>query len=525
VRLLPLLTVMALAGCPKKAIEDRTRSFTVVHINDTYRAEGTPDGGGMARVRTLIAQQELKGDVLRLHGGDFLYPSLMSTHGMHGKQMVQAMNALDGDLFEFDDHMFVTFGNHEFDKSKPRYILEAIEQSQFRWLATNIAFDPSIDIDPEVVQNLVVDRRGGIAVGLFSLSIDSAHPPYVAAFKDPTNIAREATQMLREAGAEVIIGLTHLNAADDCALLETLGDDGPDIIFGGHDHSEMQLECNGRFVMKGQAEALSAAVAKISINPDGELKITPTLKRLPKSAYEDQVVAQTVAATKADFERRYCRDVLEQPGECLSEPLAKAGTRLVAEETTIRRFETNVGDWIADLAFSMFDADAALLHAGGMRLNYDLPAGADITLEAIEALFVYPTNPVVIEMTGQELQDTLNVSVSDWTGNGHFLQVSGLAFRHDPELAVAKDIQLLGENGGPLDLNATYRVIMPQYLVTRDPDFSFLHGRPILERQSGESADPFKDLAVEELRRMGTIDLSTDGRICHPERSECLLTP
>ena len=58
--------------------------------------------------------------------------------------MIEALNSLDGDAKAFDNRMFVTFGNHEFDistctNSNPS-LNARVAESQFTWLAANLDF-------------------------------------------------------------------------------------------------------------------------------------------------------------------------------------------------------------------------------------------------------------------------------------------------------------------------------------------------------------------------------------------------
>ena len=96
------------------------RVATILAVNDIYRIDGVgaEEIGGLHRLRTLRKDIEKKsGNVLLLHAGDFLSPSLES-RVFKGEQMIDAMNNLDGDPNKFDARMFVAFGNHEFDDFK-----------------------------------------------------------------------------------------------------------------------------------------------------------------------------------------------------------------------------------------------------------------------------------------------------------------------------------------------------------------------------------------------------------------------
>ena len=100
------------------------RGFTILAVNDVYRIAGVDEGqrGGIARVRSLRAELEREHpDLLVLHAGDILFPSLISRL-YDGRQMIDVLNLLDGDALGFDTRMFVTFGNHEFDKRKVKHV-------------------------------------------------------------------------------------------------------------------------------------------------------------------------------------------------------------------------------------------------------------------------------------------------------------------------------------------------------------------------------------------------------------------
>jgi 2',3'-cyclic-nucleotide 2'-phosphodiesterase (5'-nucleotidase family) len=70
------------------------------------------------------------------------------------------------------------------------------------------------------------------------MTVDSSKPDYIREFKPVRDVAREMTSHLRQRGAEVVVALTHLPMEQDKALLGALGDDGPDLIIGGHDHAQ-----------------------------------------------------------------------------------------------------------------------------------------------------------------------------------------------------------------------------------------------------------------------------------------------
>ncbi len=290
-RLVPFLAALALApGCrstsPAAASPGSdggrpAREALILSINDTYRVEGLDDGarGGFPRVRSLRRELEkTHPDLLVLHAGDLFFPSLLSRL-YQGEQMVDGLNLLDGKANAFDPRFFVTFGNHEFDRGKlaDAAIVEArVAESHFTWLAGNVSFVPGADGRPLVAGSNLVPRKivesGGIKVGLFGLTIDTTVPAY-ATIGDFTAAARRLTAELRAEGAEVVVGLTHLDLDQDTSILRTLGDEGPDLILGGHEHT-IQLESVGeRWVCKADADAASACVVRITADVSGKVRV------------------------------------------------------------------------------------------------------------------------------------------------------------------------------------------------------------------------------------------------------------
>ena len=137
-----LIFILVLSSCHTKK-HSASPSFVILAINDVYRIEGLDQGnvGGLARVRALRNQLESEGKkVLLLHAGDFLYPSF-SSRVDNGESMIHVLNFLDGFSPQFDDDMIITFGNHEFDKGKMKYmsnLQQRIDESEFNWLDSNI---------------------------------------------------------------------------------------------------------------------------------------------------------------------------------------------------------------------------------------------------------------------------------------------------------------------------------------------------------------------------------------------------
>jgi 2',3'-cyclic-nucleotide 2'-phosphodiesterase (5'-nucleotidase family) len=509
-------------------------------INDVYRIEGLEEGrvAGLARVRSLRKELERDHpDLLLLHAGDFLFPSFASRM-YNGEQMVAVLNDLDGDTAAFDDRMIAVFGNHELEKRKMKdapLLDQRIEESQFLWLGGNISFKPGEDgkplVDSPHLARTALVESGGIAIGIFGLTIPTDGVQY-AEFADPVETARALTAELRTQGAEVVVGLTHLNAVDDRRLLETLGDAGPDLIVGGHDHEKMAIEVGPggkRLVLKADADARTVSVIRLTLAPGGRLGIAHDFRSLsgiePKP---DPDTLSLVGDWQARHEQEFCAKANASPG-CLGELYGNTRTLLEAEENKIRGQETSLGDWVADLMKKEMEAcgaQVAFINSGSLRLNQDLPAGTKITRRHVEELFGYETPLRLIRIDGATLQKVVDHAVEHWPGSGSWLQVSGFAWVHDPQGKKATGLTLLTPQGArAVRPDEEILAAVDDYLVNDDPQVGDQDGYTMLKPSQivGSCAADGHDLkkVVETALRAANpqgIAPRADGRICQPGR-------
>lgn len=542
------LLLLVLAACaspgtrtPEDAPVQGRRTAVLLHVNDVYRIEGVEEGqvGGLARIRTLRRELEEKHpDLVMVHGGDFLFPSFASRM-FNGQQMISVMNALDGNS-AFDDRMLVVLGNHEFEKSKLKdagILDQRIEESQFRWLGGNVTFKNGTVEAPNLDRTDVI-VSGGIRIGFFGVTIPTP-VDYVDRFDDPIETARELTAELRSQGAEVVVAVTHLRVEDDRRLLETLGDEGPDLVLGGHDHERMAVEVGRRKILKADADARTATVVRLSVDANGRVSVSHDFRSLEKVQVKpDPDVLQLVGDWQAKHEQQFCKQANAAPG-CLGEIYGLTRTLLEAEENKIRGSETSLGDWVADRMreeMKECGAQAAFINSGSLRLNQDLSAGTRITRRHVEELFAYPTPLRLIRIDGATLQKVVENSVRHWPGSGSWLQISGMSYVHDPDARTAGNLSLLEEGRArPVRPDETILVATNDYLV--DPEagdqdgYTMLNGaQQKVEGCAAEGRD-LKEIVVEALRAAGTnswnggIAPEAEGRICQPDdRRPCLAT-
>ncbi len=494
-----------------------------------YRIAGIDNGqtGGLARVRELRKQIETQYEhVLFLHAGDFLHPSFISKQD-NGMAMVKTMNALDGALLQFDDRMLVTWGNHEFDKDGNKHVPlmnELLAQSEFTWLGSNISWQ-SDSIQSDKMRRHVIMNFGDIKVGVFSYTTDMAHPEYIESFADFKSTAEQYVPLLREQGADLIIGLTHQWLQDDLAMMQLPEASRPDIIFGGHEHYVQTEQVNGNWVLKADADAASAIVAEVTFDGNGH-HVMPQVIQLDESFNQDSATLSLVRQLSSNIDQNYCKK-LNQSGDCLSKVLGYTNSKLMAEETEIRRFETNLGNTLADMVLEKFqtcDVDVVFLNSGSIRLNQNIPAGSGITVKHLEEMFPYPSDLRVIEFERDLLNEVLAHSISSWTANGHWLQIAGFVFIHDPEKQQFSHVHLKHEKEDSSHEQQTIRAVLPYYLISDHTDHDgYIMLNEDMQVDCEHNGAQVKTMFREKLESQ-TEPLTTqrDFRICNTVRDQCL---
>lgn len=514
------------------------RRTLLLSINDTYRIEGALSGqvGGFARVRTLRQELEREApELLVLHAGDLFFPSLVS-RVFKGEQMVDGLNRLDGSE-SFDPRLFLTFGNHEFDKDKcadAAIVQKRIAESQFTWVSSNVSFKACQPGSPPIAgSNLVrwhITESGGFRVGVFGLTLDDKVPAY-ADVHPFIEAARAATAELRAAGAEVVVALTHLEMKQDQAMLQELGEAGPDVVLGGHEHSALREQVRGRWICKADSDAGSACVVELLEEAPGKISIRLRENRslVGSAVTPDPNLVAVAQGWLARHSERFCsQQTPPLPVSCLDEIVGRTQTLLEAEETKIRSQETAVGNFAADLMLAELagrGAQVALVNAGSLRLNRDVAAGSKLTRRDIEELFEYPTPLRLVRIDGATLQAIVERAVKSWPGHGSWLQIAGFAYRHDTKNGAVRDLSLLTPQGPRLvKPDEEILAVTTDFLV--NPKVGNRDGYVMLWPCLVEADGPdLKALTLRALAAAGDSGIAPriEGRICTSgDRGPCL---
>ena len=194
----------------------------LVHYSDVEKAYDTPERIGRF-AGTVAAADGL--DALPVGTGDNTGPGVLSLV-TDGRQSL--------DLFTAVTPAFETFGNHDFDHGLDA-TRRIVAQSPQTWLTANVEQDGE-RFAPRLTEPWTVRSVDGTRVGFVGVTdpdTASANPQAeTLSFTDPVAAVAEAAAALRDAGASLVVVLSHLGRGDDDLARAC----DVDAILGGHVH-------------------------------------------------------------------------------------------------------------------------------------------------------------------------------------------------------------------------------------------------------------------------------------------------
>jgi 5'-nucleotidase / UDP-sugar diphosphatase len=207
----------------------------------------------------------------------------------------------------------------------------------------------------------------------------------------------------------------------------------------------------------------------------------------------------------------------------LAEPLTTARLTVIGKNvldldgqaSTLRSQESALGNLVADAMLEATRADntqVALMNGSGVRTS--LKAG-DITVGGVLEVLPFGNRLVQMGLKGSELLAALENGVSRVSeGAGRFPQVAGLRFAYDVSRPAGQrvtgvEIGAFGSGFQPLDLGATYRVVVNDFMAGGGDGYeSLLLGTNV---QGGDV--PLDNVLMDYIRARGTIEPRVEGRI------------
>lgn len=427
--LLIAIATIFLTGCgaSKTSIEDNgTIILKFVQINDVYEIAPLNAGeyGGLARVKHI--RDSIKGKFPNTYlflAGDFLNPSLLGTLKMdgerlHGKQMIDVLNALEVDL--------VTFGNHEFDL-KEADLQKRLDESNFNWTSANVRHVSENGTSPfyserDGVKVAVSDfatfsavgpKNEKLKFGVFSVTLP-ANPQSFVFYGDIYENAERAYNLALQQ-TDFVVGLTHISLEQDrrvAKLLPSLS-----LSMGGHEHFNMLEKEGSTVIAKADANAKSVYVHTFKYNVNNKnLQLNSELVMVTENIASD-VKIDAIVEKWTGLLNSKLKEIIENPDEIIHH----ASIPLDGTDEASRSKQTNLGQIIAH---SMADAykenvNAALVNGGSIRIDDNL--SGDITSTDIFRILPFGGSVLQVDLKGSLLKEILEYGIQK-SGTGAYLQ-------------------------------------------------------------------------------------------------------
>ncbi len=488
-----LLAAAVLGLLAAQASAQAPTTLTFMHFNDTYQL-GAVDGGkagGMDRIASVIKQIRAQDpEAQLLFAGDLISPSMESSI-FKGAQMIEGMNALGIDA--------ATLGNHEFDYGTV-VLQERLAQSQFPWIVSNV-YQANFSRLPRLEFTLV-KRVHGIEVGYFGLltpeTLVASRGGADLLILDEVGAARGLVPILQRRGAKIIVGLTHLDMAQDVQILRQVP--GIHLIVGGHDHDPMRAMVGQSLVAKAGSDAKWLGVIRMQVTPEGRVtSIKDELITINDQTPSDPVVGAIV--------KRYT----DQLSKELDVVIGRTSVPLDARNTTVRAAESALGNLIADVMRRAVDADVAITNGGGIRTNALFPAG-DIKRKDVVAWLPFGNIVVKVRMSGAAIRAALENGVSQVESlAGRFPQVSGLTYTWSRSRPAGSRIVSVTLGGRPLDPEALYTVATNDFMLAGGDGYTTIKAAQVIINEAG---GPVMATAVANaIQQVGAIAPQVEGRI------------
>ena len=525
------LIVLLSSVCQKKFAQASTETTIAIMTTANLQSCIAPytiddDGkqlivGGLERIASAAGKvrSEVDGSLL-LSPGDDLMPPLFSV--FHGEPEMRAMSLAGYDI--------VAPGNHEFDLGADAY-RDALKFATFPIVSANLIID-----DQELRNRIlpyIIKNMGEIKIGVFGMMtpdfLKITNPgDGTTVNQDIASAAQKAVDSLLKEECDLIIALTHIGIKLDRQLAEKVA--GIDIIIGGHDHQYSYETYGDTIIVQNGAKGEYLDVLRFTFT-GGEI-VNPTWEKilLDSTVGYDSEIRRLIAPYMAEYNSR------------LSQVIGESSVNLDAHKNAVRRYESSLGNFIADSWLARFNhADIALVNGGTIRGDKIYSAGP-ITYLTVNEILPFRDEIMNIKITGADLKQLLEISAStlrvqddgcpdnNRAPSGGFFQMAGLRITIDlgepPFCAVYSErgISQLTNPGSriikadvylnglwtPLDPSATYTVLVNKWTASGGDGYYIL----LREDIPKENTNIFStDILATYVQLYTPISPQTEGRI------------
>lgn len=469
------------------------------------------------------------------------------------------LNALGLDAF--------VIGNHEFDFG-PEVLATFIGNLTAPVMSCNLDVSRSPVLAGKVQRYVIKTLASGLKVGLVGFTpVDTAElssPGKDVSFLSPSEAASGCIADAKAAGANMILGVTHVGYGVDLELASTFRDF--DAIIGGHSHSFLYTGTPPNLLVTPETEEGAEIQGPYPTYVENDGKTIPVATAYWGSRYlgvldfdfqkSNGVVSSTgnlivlggVNSTnnvKDDDALAGRIQELKVPlQQYLDEEIGSTTVVLDGERVVVRNEESNLGDLITDAMVWFAETRTGIIsssdlpfvaHMNGGGIRQTIPPGP-ITQGQILGVLPFGNYIIIKRVSASALLEAINNGFSQWTGDsnaaGRFGQYSNMKVSFSPSEGVPPTERVVraviyDRNGNEIDLdsyNGDVIVIMNNFIGAGGDGYtSFARAPLILDTSVG-----LDEAVGSYISEFSPVSPSVEGRIVNcvesPDNDLCLKT-
>lgn len=486
--LISLLTFLLILGSISFVLAAE-KEIVILSIND-YHGSLAPAGSnvGAAKLVDAIKTEKAKNPegTIIVSAGDNYQGSAMSNL-LHGEPVSAVFKEMGLELS--------AVGNHEFDWGTGR-IVKWAEDGGFTFVVTNI-YDIRTNEPVDWAEPFVIIEKEGVKIGFIGLATpETAYKTLKAnvvnyEFRDPVEVITEWIPKVKDAGADIIIALTHLGSFQDkegnitgeaAALCEV---DGVDGVISAHTHQRVSGLVNGKPIVQAYKNGRSIGKITFVFDENNQLvSAEPSLDNLYKRPDTLKDDANTLA-------------IYEKYDEELDPVLGKIlGKTTVDLDHDRYAGPSLLGEWVCDIMKDKAGVEIAMTNGGGLRT--DIPAG-EITAGKLYEVMPFDNTLYTMKLSGADIK--ANIEHGIMNEDIGWIQISGVRVTYNPEAEAGNRItSMVLEDGTPIEVDNYYTVVTNDFMFTGGDKYDFKNSKDGLD-----TFIPIRDAMMEAVEKAGVI--------------------
>lgn len=465
------------------------KEITILTIND-YHGSLAPAGSnvGAAKLVDAIKTEKAKNPegTIIVSAGDNYQGSAMSNM-LYGEPVSEVLKEMGLELS--------AVGNHEFDWGTGR-IVKWAEDGGFTFVCTNI-YDIRTNEPVDWAEPFVIIEKMGIKVGFIGLATpETAYKTLKAnvvnyEFRDPVEVITEWIPKVKDAGADIIIALTHLGSFQDkegnitgeaAALCEV---DGVDGVISAHTHQRVSGLVNGKPIV--QAYKNGRSIGKITFVFDENNKLVSAEPFLD-NIYKRPDTLKDDANTLAIYMKYE-----EELGPVLGKVLGKTTVDLDHDRYA---GPSLLGEWACDIMRDKAGVQIAMTNGGGLRTN--IPAG-EITAGILYEVMPFDNTLYTMKLSGADVKSNIEHGIMN--EDIGWIQISGVKVTYNPDAEAGNRItSMVLEDGTVVEMDKYYTVVTNDFMFTGGDKYNFENSKDGLD-----TFIPIRDALMDAVEKAGVV--------------------